>query len=229
MVKYNINGNIFNSKKSVKDYFKDIKDKHIPNTKLKDRHSDDFNDLIDLFKHHEKYEEKLEYLLDIVIKKNPSNHNAFYIIKSNSDEDEDISYLHIINNCLGNSKVSIIEKRQKENLKSAMRYAIYQQKIDFKSNCKEVYCKFCRSKTNLEIDHVVEFKILYEDFLKKTKMIIPNVFDNCSKTHASVFRKEDKSFSDEWYDYHLKNTSFRYLCKKCNCARNRKNKINIEY
>lgn len=223
MSKYKFNNKSFNTKKDVIIHFKSIKDKHSPNTKLKDKYYEDFCDVVELFKHHENHQEKLSDLSDIIIKKTPDNNQiAFYIIKSNSNEDTNISYRHIINNCLGNDKKQIHKKKQINNLKSSMRHSIIPQKNNFKKECNRLYCSFCGSGHNLEVDHVIEFKILYEKFLKQTKLKIPTEFDNCDKTHSAIFKKEDKEFNDAWYDFHLKNTSFRYLCKKCNCSRNKK-------
>jgi hypothetical protein len=38
-------------------------------------------------------------------------------------------------------------------------------------------CKFCKSKENIEIDHVILFKVLCDDFLKD-RNDIPSSFDD---------------------------------------------------
>lgn len=220
---YIINGKSYKSKSEITKYFKNIKDKYHGGTLLKEKNMNEYNDVLSLFNEHSKSSEKLKGITNIVIKKNPSGSNAFYIVKG--DIHEDISYLHIINKCLGNDVNTINKKVQLDNLKSAMRYSFYSQKLEFRNNCNDKFCVFCKTTENLEIDHVIEFNIVMKNFLKKTNLETPIEFDDHHTTHAAIFKKKDIKFEKEWFNYHKENTSLRYLCKKCNCSRNRKEKI----
>ena len=81
-------------------------------------------------------------------------------------------------------------------------------------------CAFCKSKKDIEIDHVNLFKDLYNDFVKDRKDI-PSSFDN-NFYNAAKFKKDDELFENEWIEYHRKNALLRCLCKKCNLSRVRK-------
>jgi hypothetical protein len=59
-----------------------------------------------------------------------------------------------------------------------MRYAISPQIIDFKYKCGLLEYKFCKSKENIEIDHIILFKVLYDDVIKYRNDIPSSCDDN---------------------------------------------------
>ncbi len=114
----------------------------------------------------------------------------------------------------------MIEYYKNLKLKSSMRYAISPQIIDFKNKCELLECKFCKSKENIEIDHVILFKLLCDDFLKD-RNDISSSFDD-TFCFSTVFKKDDNQFQDDWIEYHRKNAILQCLCKTCNLKKKRK-------
>ena len=51
---------------------------------------------------------------------------------------------------------------------------------------------------------------------------IPVKFDD-SPYNSAMFSSNDKKIEEEWYNYHKEHAILRYLCRKCNISRNKKN------
>tara|TARA_R110000803_G_scaffold210490_1_gene282438 strand:- start:52 stop:741 length:690 start_codon:yes stop_codon:yes gene_type:complete len=219
---YTINNKTFKTKAEIKLHYRKIKDKHDVKTFLKRNHTEDYNDLIELFKYHEYYEEKIKDMMDIVVKYNGYGTKAFYIVKLPDDEDIGV-FTHCISQIPVSRKTTKKLKSSKEkNLTSAMRYSIQPQINIFRNNNKENICEFCKKKGKMEIDHIKRFQIIQEDFLKINTLEIPSNFDDADETHQASFKDKDELFRTAFYNYHLEKASLRYLCKKCNLSRGKK-------
>lgn len=206
----------FNLNKSQQtNYFKIRLNKGLCKSLKKER-NDDFNDFMELFKFHPESDMKLLDVIDLCIVNNKRNSKFFEInlIRSNGQK-EDISYRCCIN-----------KRNTNYNLNQALRYAIEPQIKEFRDKNKNK-CVLCGSTNNIQIDHIIMFKNLVNDFLKKTSRPIPNEYDD-SDFNAAKFKLEDKELEEEWFIYHKKNATLRCLCSKCNYSRRHTNDIFIE-
>jgi hypothetical protein len=59
----------------------------------------------------------------------------------------------------------------------------------------------CKSKDKIQIDHIILFNILYDEFLRDKKDIPTFCDDNFY--NSAIFKKEDKAFENEWIEYHM--------------------------
>lgn len=178
---------------------------------LKSHYNDVYEELIKLFENHPEYPEKIDNVVDISIVHNKLNKNYFELqIIKNDGTTDDISY------------IKCIQKPSKDsNLKSAMRYAILDQILEFKNNCDELICEICKSEQNIQIDHIILFKTLYNDFLSQNTLPIPTTFDS-TYYNSAMFKRVDVEFEKSWSDYHKQHAILRCLCNKCNQKRNKK-------
>ena len=102
-----------------------------------------------------------------------------------------------------------------------MRYAILDQILEYKNGCDELICKICKSEQNIQIDHLILFKTLYEDFLNQNTLPIPTTFDT-TYYNSAKFKDADKEFETSWSNYHKNHAILRCLCNKCNQTRSKK-------
>ena len=84
-------------------------------------------------------------------------------------------------------------------------------------------CEMCGSHQNIQIDHVILFKQLYDNFLLQNTLPVPTQFDD-NYYNSAMFKVDDVEFNNSWYEYHKKHCILRCLCSKCNLTRNKKNK-----
>ncbi len=167
---------------------------------------------MEIFKSHPNYPELFSNVVDVSIAYNKINPKKCYelqLIKSNKTS-EAVSY----RKCFQKSSTD-------NSLKMAMRYAFKDQILDYRDSCDELICDFCRSEQNIQIDHVILFKNLYEDFLKENTFKIPTSFDY-TYYNSAKFKEFDKEFVNSWSNYHKKHAILRCLCNKCNQKRSKK-------
>ena len=198
------------TKKELINYYKNIIYKIGLCSSVKTNYFDIYLELMELFTNHPDYPDKIKDVVDIAIVKNKLNYKylELQIIRDDKTIDN-ISYICCIN-----------KPTKDRNLKSAMRYAIRTQILEFKNSCDIIECGFCKSKEDIHIDHIILFKSLYDDFIKDRKDI-PIIFDD-NFYNACMFKKEDEIFKNEWIEYHKINASLRCLCKTCNLKRAKK-------
>ncbi len=122
---------------------------------LKTYHPIMYEKLMELFLTNPDYPEKVVSVVDIAIIKNKINPKHFELqsIKSKSDTDN-ISYLACIK-----------KPNNKINLKEAMRYAIVPQILEFKNNLLKLECSICKSNEDIQIDHLILFKHIYDEYI----------------------------------------------------------------
>lgn len=201
------------TKKEVKEKIQSILFELPINTSLKNNYNNEYNLLLELFKYHPVADEKLKKINDIVIQSNKLYNTKGFVIVNDDKTETTISY----NECITPTK-----NRDRNNLLQALRYAINKDVIKFKDVAK-LECEICLSINNLEVDHVFEFKNIANIFLSN-RTDIPITFDK-SIAIQRCFKLVDKEFENEWYNYHKDNARYRILCRKCNCARNKKEKM----
>lgn len=113
-------------------------------------------------------------------------------------------------------------KTGKQNLITCMRVAIMKQIYEYKD--KHITCEKCGDFSDfLEIHHVKKFSELVGNFLSETKLNVPEVFDDDTKTHIK-FKECDFDFEIAWRRYHRKMSTLMCLCEKChdNITHNKK-------
>lgn len=177
---------------------------------VRSRSQDDYEDFMKLFTHHPDYPKKVSGVVDIKIVPNKLT-PRFYelnIVKADGSIDN-ISY----------TCCCVLKHNTFKNLKQAMREFIIPQILDYKDSVIMV-CQMCGATDNIEIDHVIEFKKLFDAFIGENPNV-PTSFDE-TYYHAPCFKEADKDFSNSWYKYHKKHATLRPLCKSCNLNRNRK-------
>lgn len=196
------------SKKQRTEYYKNILNKGLCDSLVQHR-KQDYDEMMELFKNHPDYPNKLRNVIDISIVKNKRNDKYFEFNLIRDDQSiEDISYRCCIN-----------PRNDKHDFLSAMRNYIDPQIKEFR-RLNNNQCEQCGTKKNIHIDHIYMFQYLVSDFIEN-RTDIPTEFDE-NKDNTSKFKKEDIEFANEWYQYHLKHSQLRPLCAKCNLSRTKK-------
>lgn len=198
------------NKKEKLEYFKNILNKGLNDSLLNNR-KQDYDELMELFKKHPEYPSKLKGVIDLKIITNIRNskYYEFNLIKDNGSI-EDISY-----------RCCIYTRNSNLDFLNAMRNSIKPQIKEFRFMSKNK-CEFCGDTSNIHIDHIYLFKYLVLDFKKLfDQKDIPITFDD-GIDNIAIFKKEDKDFSDSWYEYHKTHATLRPLCKRCNLSRSKK-------
>jgi hypothetical protein len=195
------------TKKEKLEYFKTLINDTGLCSSLKIQHPCVYEKLMDLFLTHPDYPEKIDDVVDIAIIKNKINTKYFelQLIKSNSATDN-ISYLACIN-----------KPNTTKHLKEAMRYAILPQILNFKKTQLKPECSICKSDNDIQIDHLILFKHLYDEFIKN-RDDIPSKF-NENYFNGAQFKPNDYLFEKEWFEFHQEKAMLRCLCKNCNLTR----------
>lgn len=199
------------TKKKQLEYFSKILNIGLSNSLVKERPKD-YEELMELFKKHPNYPNKIKDVVDIIVVKNKkdSRYYEFNLVKQKGLID-DISY-----------RVCINPRKKNYELLSAMRNSVQPQIDNFRNICP-LKCEICKKiNTQIQIDHVYMFKFLVKDFLALIdKFEVPNSFDD-HIDNTIIFKKEDIDFNNKWFNYHLNNATLRPLCTKCNLSRKKK-------
>jgi len=173
-----------------------------------------YDELLDLLKRHPNYKTKTEYMVNLAIRQNKLNKSSLgvWIIKSDNNPDEDISWAKNCINSKNNSKQS--------ELNSALRSSIQEQIMFYKKNNTLQECGICNINGD-HVDHINHFELLTDMFLKNhNKNLIPFDFDVMTDgSGRRCFKSKDNIFEKEWKEFHKKNAKLRILCKECNLTR----------
>jgi hypothetical protein len=173
----------------------------------------DYKILSELLQQHpEKEKKKVALMKDISIRRYPgrnrisgnSSDYQLWIIKTNGSE-ESISWTKCLSKKIDDETIK---------LSKAFRTAIDSQIKEYHSKNQNKICELCGSDKFIDVDHIIKFKTLRDNFL----LLYPNhpkLFDK-NKNAQEIFREEDREFSKAWQHYHLKEAKLRYLCHKCN-------------
>jgi 5-methylcytosine-specific restriction endonuclease McrA len=106
-------------------------------------------------------------------------------------------------------------------LKKVLRNTIESQIKEFREKAPH-FCEECGTDENLQVDHIIMFKDLVEDFNRNR--IPPTDFLDAGRGKL-MFKEEDRLYHDEWVNYHKNEATLRILCQKHNLARNKKIEI----
>ena len=171
-----------------------------------------YDELMEIFKLHPDYPGVCLNVVDVAIAYNKINPKKCYELQLIYDNktSQPVSY-----------RKCFVKTRKDNDLKHAMRYAIVDQILEFKNNCDELICAICGSEDYIQVDHIILFKTLYDDFLQQNTLPIPTTFDN-TYYNSAKFKDVDKEFVNSWSKYHKEHAILRCLCNKCNQSRSKK-------
>jgi 5-methylcytosine-specific restriction endonuclease McrA len=210
-----IGGITFSSKKKITDYVRNMIERIGVCSSLQSSDIESYNFLIDLFRRHTEYPEKLFGMIDIAIVPNEINNKQLRldIIKENGDHDN-ISWM----NCVNESKKSEFE--------IALRFTINNQLQSFRQNYYKhnggiLQCAICQTKNTEEyhVDHINHFEQIKCEFLQTTSFKRPTKFRDVPGDLRKTFIDDDKPFEDSWKFFHQSNAELRILCASCNLKR----------
>jgi 5-methylcytosine-specific restriction endonuclease McrA len=201
----NFNGIDFATKKIFSDYIKNLIKNEIGicNSLKSTKY---WNQIEELLKRHPEYNEKISNMKDVIIRYSFFNNIELCII-NNDNSETSFSYLTAIK---GKSNTD------KSELSSAMRESISDQIKSYRKN-NILSCSFCGSFDKIEIDHVIPFNELRDNFLKiceNNNIRKPCSFDQDDFIRRK-FKNQDLIFKNEWNYYHLINAELQSLCSVC--------------
>lgn len=106
----------------------------------------------------------------------------------------------------------------------ALRTSIMEQTRSYKKSCTTIQCEWCKSNTDIEVDHIYEFKNIVLDFEKKYNFPIPVDYGRNEKYHICF---KETEIEVAFQTFHQEIATYRLLCRPCNIGRNKKIEINI--
>ena len=113
------------------------------------------------------------------------------------------------------------KSNQKTDFFQCLRSTIEPQIKSFRQISLHLPCSICHCTAQYyEIDHIIPFKKLYDDFTKTVDNIEISLvkISNDSNIHRLIFNLEDeytKSLHDLWDEYHLDFAKLQKLCLDC--------------
>lgn len=161
-----------------------------------------FDFLLNVLKLHPEYKKKAKKgIKGFRIKKNINGVMCLII----RPDDSVIDFSILV--CCGLKKLATPH----DNLMGAMRWCIKPQISEFRNTSN--YCNNCGSYANLEVHHIIPFKLIVDKFISKWD-VLPVKFDDGQYNNA-IFRPKHKIFENEWFAYHLKHAKYSLLCRGC--------------
>jgi hypothetical protein len=208
-----VGGIQFTSKRRLEEYVRALLKSIGVCTSVRANNIEHYNFLIDLFRRHPRYPEKIYGITDISI---TSNIMRPQYLTTNIVRDsgvEDISWV----NCVTGSGT--------DSFKSALRVAVTDQIITFR-NSQQLICNTCgrTDEGEYHVDHIIHFEHLVCEFIQHTTLTQPALFDS-GPDNRKQFRHNDKEYEDAWKTFHASHATLRILCRSCNLKRPKWNKI----
>jgi hypothetical protein len=176
--------------------------------------TDKFSYIFELVKRHPDFIRKCNNLIDFKLVANKLNKKAFELnIVKKDGSVEDISWRLCITGK---------PKTDKHELMSALRYSIEDQIKEYRDSVCIDKCMLCNEYINndINIDHIIHFEKLVNDFHSSIMLKIPIKFDDANdNSNRQKFKKEDSDYENAWKEYHKNNSKLRVLCQSCNLRR----------
>jgi 5-methylcytosine-specific restriction endonuclease McrA len=230
-MKYSLGSKVFNTKKSVKAYFKNIIIFNAVGSRLEKESRRVLRDLITYHPEYDKWKPdgKLVFKVDVDNYKSKTfwyqeKYTTPWHVFSYSKCIRGLPTTPIIGACmLGTDERAIVYKRYRRRLvQDCARIAIQEQIYDFKSKrVKEgqYQCALCGYMfTRVDCDHtfdVITFQQLLDNWLNSSGRIYSTIkFD--STTYGRVFQADA---SADWQAYHREHAVLRLLCRACHTKR----------
>lgn len=164
--------------------------------------------IVDLLKHHEKWENKSKNMKEIIIMEMFGS-KCFGILQTDGSK-IDISYLK----CL-------VKPNKKTDVMIVFRNEIMDQKTDYRNKYfikNETKCSICNNIIDdiVHIDHEILFCKLVKDFITKNNIDLELIE---IKSFNNIKKFKDGTLSTKWKEYHKLNAILRITCSKCNLTR----------
>lgn len=201
---------VFNTKKELRFFTKQMVQK-LFNKELPSNH----NFFFALIKRHPEYETKFDFpVTHFIAESNPmtGDTSSPHLLACN-DRNEKVALSW--NSCVTGKPFG------GDKMLMAMRSAISDSIIKFYRNSKHE-CILCKSTSELEVDHVIEFSIIAEQFKERyNPLFVPSKF--CKDAYSrDSFLPSDEEYKTNWINYHNKNCELQLLCKTCHKEKTKK-------
>ena len=199
------------TKKALTDKVQQIMYGNDINKSFKENYPEHFSFMKELFKQHEKADEKMEGLIDIEIHKNKKFNSVGFVIIKEGKEPTTISYKE----CITHTK-----NKQEYDFTIALRVAITEDTENYYNSAIKK-CVFCGSNKFLEVDHIKQFKFLKQQFIEDNNINICDYTFKKARCNRPCFSEENRQIESEWRDFHNSfSDNLRILCRSCNGDRN---------
>ena len=209
---YKIKNKTFKNHKSAHKYLRSIINSY--NCQKYTNDNFEFYDILDIIRMNKNIK-KTDEIKVIEIYKNyrcDSNHIKYF------DDSNELFYF--------SWSTIFKEKTPRQMFSEVMRNIIYYQIQDFRKYNKFVQCCYnCNIMSDkLEVDHIIPFSKLRNDFMKLHPEIKKQKPYLCQKTN--MYKFHTKANTDyliyKWKDYHKQNSQLSFLCSKCNLQKSNK-------
>ena len=163
-----------------------------------------------LMNHPDKERKGVLDMIDIKFKlfdsrKPIKDYSDLQVIIVTSKKEESISW---------SKAVTGVDNCVEQKLYRAMRYSIKNEMYIYKNISDKKKCELCNKKTDLTVDHINKFRILFQEFITKYPLY-PELFDKGPKGQE-IFKIQDNKYENLWLSYHKENALLRILCYDCN-------------
>ena len=203
-----IHGKHFTSNKQLEEYVRATINNIGVCSSVKDVDIETYNFLIELFRRHPNYPEKIYNIVDISITTNKVNPKYLELnVVTNDGTTDDISWR------------SCVSGNERDAFKCALRVAVKDQIKLFR--CKSHrQCALCNTTEDGEyhVDHIIHFEEIVYEFLTTTLLSKPTVFQTIAD-NRKTFAEHDKEYETAWKMFHASKASLRVLCRDCNLKR----------
>lgn len=209
-MKYKINDNLFNSKKEIIEYYREILHRNKNNSLM----GKDFVDVLELLYFHHKSSEKIgvgikeikvEYHIDPFT--NKLAYHPHFEIYRHDNTNIDFSYRHAIK-CINNE--NIIISTLKTDVKKAFRHSIREQILDYTESLFNdngfVICEITKNvltRDTIHIDHKypLTFDKLVYDFMELNNLKFKDIkIEDIDGIYSII----GGDMLNEWREYHFK-------------------------
>jgi hypothetical protein len=171
-----------------------------------------YRSVLEVLERHPNKSTKLFNMVDLCIRPNQMNRQAYEINVIRSDGTrEDISW-----------KVCITgkAKTKTDELYRALRYSINEQLYAYKQENPTDTCRMChKTAPKVHIDHIIHFECLVENFLRTVPAAPASFNDATDGSNRRCFRPEDEAWERAWQTYHERHATLRAVCQQCNLRR----------
>lgn len=213
-----IAGNTFKYKKDLHEYTKNLINKK--GLCIIDNTDKDFNFFVELFfrkPYNEIYRGKVKAFK---ITRNPITQQIGHMLWiSNNNKEYTFSWNKCVDGKDGDS--------YKFKLTSACRVSINEQREEFwYSSDKCNKCNKPKINRECDIDHIIEFSDLFDEFNETWEGKKPSKFNKDSITCQYIFCEEDELYKIAFQKFHREKAQLQLLCKDCH--KNKTYRTNIE-
>jgi len=215
---YCIYNKTFSSKMKCKNYTRELLKRNLNKTITE---GEDFNYLISMIDLHPEKQYKIGDGIESFHIKHDFYNNIALFINQKTKKLVSVSWVSICN-----FKAPSITQL----FKDAMRQAIDPQIYEFRQKKfreGKLICEFCNRTDNIHIDHIKQFKQIYEEFFEEYEFEIPKYYTKEEGTNRCKFTDHDTELKNVWYNFHKEHASLRPLCKDCNLSRPKYFKVKV--